>query len=130
MRSWFPRANLSYQGTKRPFIQHCAMAASSASSESSCCWTSRQGEVHHPGEKSCSYITGSQVLKSGFGTRWPLGSFAAALLATGVFEGEAPRPGPQEGVRPAEVLMATAGGQRGGSLAPVDALVHLLIFLL
>ena len=81
-------------------------------------------------KKSCSYITGSQVLKSGFGTRWPLGSFAAALLATGVFEGEAPRPGPQEGVRPAEVLMATAGGQRGGSLAPVDALVHLLIFLL
>ena len=44
------------------------------------------------------------MLKSGFGTRWPLGSFAAALLATVVFEGEAPPPGPQEGVWPAEVL--------------------------
>lgn len=34
-----------------------------------------------------------QMLKKGFGTRWPLGSFAAALLATVVFEGEAPHQG-------------------------------------
>ena len=77
------------------------MAASSTASESSHCRTSRRGEVHHPGEKRAALA--SRMLGNGFGSRWPLDSFAAALVATPVFEGEAPAPRPQEGVRPAEV---------------------------